>query len=556
MASPKTYDRQTNFLGGMDAYRYAAELERNQSQLLQNVIILDNGRAVTRPGADRLDSNPTTFNNVNPSGPVQGLGFVDNLEHGQQLLLGEGGYLYAWNGSQWSAALSWKLGNQTTPSASVPMATVQGMDQLLISDGVQAMQLWDGSVFSACSTSGEDIDPTNGPTGAACLSFIAGMFVCSGPAMTQGNGTAAQSLPADALVFSNYLSGAAGSWNNANQSIRIGNGDGEAIVAHTPIQSTASTYPIYNLAVLKENSVWILAIQPGAYATYGAMFAALSASAQGDQVGTGIGLVGKNAFCLFQNDVLFMSQDGVQSLQRMQAAAGQYQLTEPLSTPIQPYIDRINWSMAYNIQAVKYRQLAIFFVPLDASTTNNYALVWNGRINKWFIWTGWTPEAAIVTRFGRQIALVMGNYDGSVNQWKDAQNLFGLDSTYLDNDVPIANQNINLRSFTFGNLDLLKKLRATLIRFNQGNAIVNISAFCDLADEDDWSQAVTPAGAVLPVVLPFVLATDQPANCYRSLEGLPYCNEVYLRISTNAGWFDCRNVVMSAFLKPLRDPNA
>ena len=239
----------------------------------------------------------------------------------------------------------------------------------------------------------------------------------------------------------------------------------------------------------------------------------------------------------------------------MQAAAGQYQLTAPLSLPIQPFIDRINWSMAYNIQAVKYRQLAIFFVPLDGSTTNNYALVWNGRIQKWFIWTGWTPEAAIVTRFGSQIQLVMGNHDGSVNQWKDAQNLFGLDSTYFDNGAPISGQMIKLRSFIFGNLDLQKKLRATLIRFNQGNAVVNISAFCDLADEDDWSQSITPTGAVLPVVLPFVLASNKPVSCYRSLEGLPYCNEVYLQISANAGWIDVRNVVMSAYLKTLRDPN-
>ena len=176
MATPRTYDRQPNFAGGMDAYRYAAELDRNQSQLLQNVMVLDNGRAVTRPGADQLDSNPTTFTHVNPTGPVQGLGFLDTLANGQQLqqlLLAEGGKLYAWNGSQWSAALRFSL-----YSASVPMATVQGVDQLLISDGVQPMELWDGSGlssgFSACSTSAGDTTATNGPTGATCLSFIAG----------------------------------------------------------------------------------------------------------------------------------------------------------------------------------------------------------------------------------------------------------------------------------------------------------------------------------------------------------------------------------------------
>ena len=544
MSLNRSYDRVPSFLGGMDAFNYPADLKPNQSQLLQNMIVMDNGRAVTRPGADQIDSTPGTFApRVVPNGPVQGLVFLDSLSAGQNILMGQGGQLYKWNGATWSFPLAFTL-----TSTTAQFAAVQGVDKMLISDGVKHMQLWDGSNFADCGAPGN----TNAPVGATILAYIAGMYVAAGPGMVAGNGSTI--YPPDTLFFSNYLDGTSGHWN-INQSFRVGNGDGESIVALTPVQSTASTYPIYNLAVLKENSVWIVNLQPGAYASFGAMFAALTANPQGDQIGTGVGCVGRNAWCLFQNDLMFMSQDGVQSLQRMEASASQYQLTAPLSTPIQPYIDRINWSMAFNIQAIKYRQLAIFFVPLDDSIVNNYALVWNGRINQWMIWTGWTPDSVCVTRLNKGIQLVVGNGDGTVNQWKDAQNLYGLDNTYLDNNAPIPWQ-INTRALVFGSLDFQKKLRAALVRFNSGHATVNFKAFLDLADDDDWSQMVSGGGAVLPVLLPFALASNKPTPVYRSLEGLPYCNEFYLQISGTGGWVDVRGLVASAYLKNLRDPNA
>src|ERR1039458_10100987 len=97
MSTPRTYDRVPNFMGGMDAYRYAAELDKNQSQLLQNVMVLDNGRAVTRPGADQIDGTPFTFGHITPNGIVQGIGFLDNLTYGQLMLVAEGGKLYSWS---------------------------------------------------------------------------------------------------------------------------------------------------------------------------------------------------------------------------------------------------------------------------------------------------------------------------------------------------------------------------------------------------------------------------------------------------------------------------
>ena len=289
MASPRTYDRIPSFMGGMDAFQYAAELKPNQSQILSNMVVLDNGRAVTRAGADQIDSNPATFGNIAPPGAVQGMGFLDNAA-GQFILMGQGGKLYSWNGTGWSNPLAFTLTDTVAP-----LVTCQGIDKLLISDGKQNMQLWDGANFTDCGNPAD----TNAPKGVTALAYIAGMFVAAGPAMVQGNGST--TYPSDTLFFSNYNLGGfnaitKGGWN-VTQSFRVGNGDGEAIVALAPIQSTASTSPIYNLAVLKENSVWVVGIYPGQTGGFAAMFTAFQQTPQGDQVGTGIGCVGRNAWC-------------------------------------------------------------------------------------------------------------------------------------------------------------------------------------------------------------------------------------------------------------------
>lgn len=523
MASPRTYDRVRSFGGGTDQFRPASEIGPDQSQLMENILVRDNYEARVRFGADQIDSAPASFAAaVNPSGAVQGMAFY-NTPTKTLLVLAEGGKLYTWNGVTWAGPLAFTLS-----SANVMVAFEQGVDKLFISDGVKNPQIFDGTNFADSGGAGQ----LNAPVGASILCYSAGRMMASGLA----------AYP-DTVFVSNLLNFGPGQWNSATQSFRIGDGDGEAIVALVRLQN-------FNVAVLKENSVWLMNMDPSL------PIANWQAQPQGDLVGAGIGCVGRRAWCQYQNDVLFMSQDGVQSLQRMQAAAGQYQLTSPLSLPLQPYIDRINWSMAYIIQAVKYRHLAIFFVPLDTSAYNNYALVWNGRLGQWTgVFTGWNTESAVVTRFGKITQLVLGNQDGSVNRWKDDPTLINETSTYLDNGQAIPAK-LWLRAMVFGNPDAQKKLRAALLRFNAGEADINFYGTLDLADEDDWGSELAPAGDTLPAILPLQLESFKPMAVYRSLEGLPYCNEFFLKVESATGWWALRNVMVSAFTKPIRDPSA
>jgi len=538
MASPRQYDRIRNFGGGVDMYRPASEIGDNQSSLMQNVVVKDNFACRTRAGFDLAAGvGGTSFSTIvtSPSA-VQGMFYYNKASY-SKLLVAENGKLYSWDNTNW-ADLS-----QTFTNSIVDVSMEQGVDKLMITDGQSYPKFFDGTTFT--------------PYTSADSTFLNGVSILcwsTGRMLASGN----PAYP-DTIFFSHMLdfapkSAGTSNWDLSTQSTRIGNGDGQAIVALAAMQNA-------NVAVLKENSVWLLNMT-SANTSASNPIANWSAQEQGDLVGSGVGCVGKNAWCVYQNDLLFMSQDGVQSLQRMQAAAGQYQLTSPLSLPIQPLIDRINWSQSQSIKAVKYRNLAIFFVPLDSSTFNNYALVWNGRIAQWTgYWTNVNAESACVTRFNNTVELYVGDGSvnatkGYVNKWKDAVVLEDINTTYQDNGVDIPCE-LDTRSFIFGNFDANKKMRAALFRFNKGDATVLFNAVFDLADVDDWNNSITGTGDILGTdILPFQLESFSPVQVYRGLEGLGYCNEVYFKISCTAGWFEIRNIMASAFMKSIRDPAA
>lgn len=516
----RTFDRIRNWGGGQDSYRPASEIEVNQSQKMQNMIVRDNYACRTRPGADQIGT--ATFANINPSGPVQALFYYSTVANPNIILMAQSSKLYTWNGGTWSNPLAFMLAN-----GNAQPAIAQGVDKALISDGVSHCQVWDGTNFTDCGDPHAQLNPPL----LDKLCWIAGRMAGAG-----------EDNP-DTIYLSNLLAYGIGQWNQATQSFRVGNGDGDPIVALAAMQN-------FNLAVLKQNSVWLVNMNPAV------PIAQFVAQQQGDLVGAGVGCVGKNAWCLYQNDILFMSEDGVQSLQRMQAAAGQYQLLSPLSEPIQDLIDRINWSVSFLIKAVKYRQLAIFFVPLDNSTFNNYALVWNGILGQWTgYWTGWNTACACTPRFNSTLQLVLGNHDGSVNLWKDSPANLNDNTTYTDNGLPISWE-LDTRSLVFGNFDAQKKARMTLIRFNGGDATVNIAANLDLADDDTWTEEVRPGGDILPALLPFKLASVKPVEVYRSLLGLPYFSEMFFKISSDQGWAELRSLTASAYLKPIKNPDA
>ena len=163
----------------------------------------------------------------------------------------------------------------------------------------------------------------------------------------------------------------------------MGDGDGDPIVALYSMQDS-------NLAVFKANSIWLVNT-PATADTTQFPAGATSALVDVESVAFGVGCVGKRALCGVANDVFFMAQDGIRSLQRMQAAAGQWQLSAPISQPVQKYIEQINPASQSGIVATSYKEFVFFAIPLGTSTVNNATLVYNTRLGSWLgCWVNWS----------------------------------------------------------------------------------------------------------------------------------------------------------------------
>jgi hypothetical protein len=316
----------------------------------------------------------------------------------------------------------------------------------------------------------------------------------------------------------------------------VGGGEGDPVRAMAGLQN-------FYLAVLKENSIWLVLADPSQNT---------AANWRIERMSSGIGCVGREAWCMSGNDLLFMSRDGVRSLSRMQGAVGQYQLDPPLSEPMQPYIDRINWDKASLIAAAGYKHLSLWAVPLDNAVSNNTVLVWNGRLRKWTgIWTGWTPNAWEVTRFNSTLRLVLGENTGLVRQWKDYSDAT-LDSTYLEDLAPIAT-NLYTRAGLFQEPLNDKSGYHIEARFSVSNALVNFTLTADDVDVLTWQKDLRLAGVTLPVNLPFNLALPGVTASRRGIRGLQAFNQCYLKIGSTAGWWALRNVSLSAYLNTLEN---
>jgi len=516
------------FDGGEDSFANPTNIEPNQCQHLLNVIVRDNFESRTRPGADSIPkANTLPITNATK---VYALGYFD-IPNVQQLIASVGV-------SSTPHLLKYETGAWTdlTLPASFPnsvdnlLAMQQGIDKMLISDGVGQGQIWDGTSFTATGASGNG----NFPLGATILCWHTARMFASGVASAR-----------DTIFVSNLLGFSAGDWNLTTRSFRIGVGDGDPIVALASMQGST-------LCCLKQNSIWLIATDPSSDSFGGV--SGFSASAVPSNIGYGIGCVGRDAWCSYGNDILFMAQDGVRSVQRMQAAAGQWQLQPPISQPIQPIIQRINQSAWSKIKATKYQEFAFFFVPLDNATENNAVLVWNGRLGRWFgIWTGWNATCCCVTRFLGQTRFVFGDTAGLVNMWKDASSTTD-DETYTDNGVSYKTQTW-LRSWLFGEPITTKTGYNVIVRFSAGNSTINFTLTADGVDVRTWIGQFAPTGDILGGNVPipiFQLSSSKTVALPRGLRGLNAFHECFLKVESESGWWFLKNVSGSAFVNPLR----
>ncbi|HTV41612.1 MAG TPA: hypothetical protein VMF08_13605 [Candidatus Sulfotelmatobacter sp.] len=527
------FEQVIDFSGGEDDYRRSTLIAQNQCQKLVNVIVRDNYEAWTRPGADPFC--PQLGQSGSSALPIHTLTYFDTPAN-KFILAICNGILSACAGQNQAWQTSFTAGTQggpatyTAANTNTQVEIEQGVDTVLISDGVNAMAILDGSLnLTACTTGANDP-----PVGATILCWHTGRMFAAG-----FSGIGAGAVPRDTVAVSNLLAFGNGQWNLTTRSFRVGDGDGDPIIALYSMQDS-------NLAVFKANSIWLVSTPASADAS------GFGATTDVESVAFGVGCVGKRALCGVANDIFFMAQDGVRSLQRMQAAAGQWQLSAPISQPVQQYIEQINSAAQAGIVAASYKEFVFFAIPLGTSTVNNAVLVYNTRLSSWLgCWQNWTPSAWTTSRFNSVQQLLFGDSNGYVNYWKDAASTTD-PATYTDNGQNIATT-VWTRSFQFLQAVNDKFPYNCTLRFTAGLGTVSVAAVTDLAQTLSWQAQLQAAGDILGqhILGPFQLASVVPVKVEKSLRSIPAFNEMYLAISTSSGYMQLRNITVAAFLKAL-----
>jgi hypothetical protein len=100
------------------------------------------------------------------------------------------------------------------------------------------------------------------------------------------------------------------------------------------------------------------------------------------QISSSRGLVGRRAVVDIGGDILFMDYSGVYAISQELVNTPQVQAL-PLSDPIKPIINGINWTYGAGIVAAARRERIYFAIPLRNASRNNALIIYNMILGAW-----------------------------------------------------------------------------------------------------------------------------------------------------------------------------
>lgn len=252
------------------------------------------------------------------------------------------------------------------------------------------------------------------------------------------------------------------------QKFTVGAGENDQIVKIVP-------YHDNNAFLFRKNSIYFLSginsvVQDGTY---------LSNYISIGTVDTRRGMVGKNAYAIYGENIAFLGYNGIYDIRRNEW--GNYEgLDVPLSAEIEPLIDRINWDYAHLACAENHNNYLLFAVPIDGSTYNNTVLVYDLLRKSWI--PEWKSEMIKPVQFYRMNEkLFFLNNDGRLKQmftndpW-DSEDVFA--------DTPIYDSSTyyNVGEHAYQDVSGEDKI------FNRIRAGSNN----DVTDTDYWEEVTDP----------------------------------------------------------------
>jgi len=243
---------------------------------------------------------------------------------------------------------------------------------------------------------------------------------------------------------------------------RINQGDSDEIVRVVPFNEQS-------VVVFKDSSIYAVSGLVGDYTT----------NARLDLVTDEFGLVGQRSVATVGPDLVFLSTRGVTTLRQTELNKTQG-VSTPLSEPIQPLIDRINWQVAKTTASAAYfRDRYYLSVPIDGSSENNAVLVYD-FLNR--AWSGYDTGETIKIKY-----LQVGDFHG-------VQQLFAYSNTgdisvyeYAEEDhvrtVPaeftaeifIQSQPSDGETLQINSGDVIRATQTLLLKDGDGNTLTDES---------------------------------------------------------------------------------
>ena len=169
------------------------------------------------------------------------------------------------------------------------------------------------------------------------------------------------------------------SYDPVYSSFKINQGDSDNVIRLFKFNDST-------VVVFKDTSIYAVSNLVGDWSTNAVL----------DQVTTEYGLVGPRSVANVGADLWFLSQRGVVSLAQTELNKLQG-VTDPVSGPIQPLVDRIDWNTARESAVAAYwRDRYYLSVPIDGGQQNNAVLVYD-FLNQ--AWSGYDEGAAIKVKY-------------------------------------------------------------------------------------------------------------------------------------------------------------
>lgn len=343
----------------------------NPSALPQGIVTqsqnmrLDRGVATVRKGLQRKTSVSITGQTL------YGTGSYLNSS-GQEifvLVVSNGLYTYNPETELFSAKINFPAGETITTQDGCDV--VHAIDKVFITRGHSKRPLyWDmATTISVMAPLGGGGAGHRFPN-CSGLMYYANRLVAMG---ADHNVTLPSNRSRDTVCVSNFLE-----WENWDlvDAFTFNNGSNDEVVAISP-------WTINEALVLMRNSIFYASFGIDRYVTGDP----LSADSFTKTLVTDIGCMAKNSVVQANGGIVFLSDNGVYFLQPSQVGANDAMrlmtIADPLSSPIDDVIQRINRAYAHRAVATYWNNRYYLAVPLDGSTDNNAILVYNFILKNW-----------------------------------------------------------------------------------------------------------------------------------------------------------------------------